>query len=70
LAVQTLAEDFFFYIYVSVNVPCFCIEGYDDVPDVHAADEVARAVSNVDVRKGRKSGWGDRIGRRWPCPEV
>ena len=53
--------------YSSVNVARFCIEAYDDV---HAADDVASAVSNVDAREGGKLGWADRIESRRPCPEV
>jgi hypothetical protein len=45
---------FFFFFYTWVNVALLCIEAYGDVPDVHAAEDVASAVSNVDAREGRE----------------
>ena len=36
------------------NVACLCTEAYGDVPGVHAADDVASAVSNVDARGVRE----------------
>ena len=64
-AVLLNLEAIFFYVWV--NVARLCTEAYDDV---HAADDVASAVSNVDAREGGDLGWGDRIERRWSCPEV
>ena len=46
----------FFFFYVWVNVARLCTEAYDDVPGVHAADDVASAVSNVDAREGGELG--------------
>ena len=52
------------------NFARLCTEAYDDVPGIHATDNVASAVSNVDAREGGELGWGVRIERRRPCPEV
>ena len=59
-----------FFFYVWINGARLCIDAYDDVPDVHAADDVASAISNVNAREGGKLGWGDRIERRRLGPVV